>query len=181
MKFCSDCGEGVTFTIPEGDNRERYVCTSCELIHYQNPRVVAGCLPVWEDKVLLCLREIDPRSGFWTLPAGFHENRETVAVGAARETSEEANARVDNLSLYTVFSLPHISQIYMFFKADLQDLNFSAGHETLETKLFKEDEIPWDQLAFPVITRTLERFFEDRKSGVYPVMYEEIEFRRRPA
>ena len=181
MKFCSVCGSNVTLTIPSGDNRERFVCTdpSCATIHYQNPRVVAGCLPIWEDQVLLCLREIEPRAGFWTLPAGFHENRETVAVGAERETQEEANADVENLALYTVFSLPHISQIYMFFKANLSNLDFSAGHETLDVRLFKENEIPWDQLAFPVITRTLEAYFSDRKANSYPVRYEEISFKRR--
>lgn len=178
MKFCSACGASVTLIIPEGDNRERYVCVTCESIHYQNPRVVAGCLPVWDDQVLLCLRAINPRSGYWTLPAGFHENNETVATGAARETAEEANARVHDLSLYTVFSLPHISQIYMFYRAELSDLDFSAGHETLDVKLFKEEDVPWDQLAFPVITRTLEQFFTDRRTGEYGVLYEELDFRR---
>jgi ADP-ribose pyrophosphatase YjhB (NUDIX family) len=179
MKFCSACGASVTLQIPDGDNRERFVCITCETIHYQNPRVIAGCLPIWEDRVLLCLRDIDPRSGYWTLPAGFHENQETTAQGAARETSEEANARVKNLELYTVFSLPHISQIYMFFRAELADLDFSAGHETQNVALFEEKDIPWDQLAFPVITRTLEQYFVDRQRTEFQVLYEEIEFRRR--
>ena len=126
MKFCSSCGANVTVAIPEGDNRQRFVCFDCDTIHYQNPRIVAGCLPVWEDRVLLCRRAIDPRSGFWTLPAGFLENGETIADGAARETFEEAKARVSNLKLYTVFSLPHISQAYMFYLAELDDLPAGA-------------------------------------------------------
>ena len=129
--------------------------------------------------MLLCLRGIDPRSGYWTLPAGFHENGETVAAGAARETAEEANASVHGLELYTVFSLPHISQVYMFYRAQLSDLNFSSGHETLDVNLFAEQEIPWQELAFPVITRSLEQYFIDRKSDQFPVLYEELDFRRR--
>lgn len=179
MKFCSTCGAVVALRIPEGDNRERFVCEKCETIHYQNPRIVAGCLPVWEDQVLLCLRDIDPRAGCWTLPAGFHENGETVAHGAARETSEEANARVQNLELYTVFSLPHISQIYMFFRADLTDLEFSAGEETRDVGLYRESDIPWDELAFPVITRTLEHYYAQREADAFSMLYEEIDFKRR--
>ena len=179
MKFCSDCGASVGLTIPQGDNRERYVCAECETIHYQNPRVVTGCLPIWEERVLLCLRAINPRSGFWTLPAGFLENGETMADGAARETSEEANARVRNLELYSVYSLPHISQVYTFFRADLTDLDFRPGVESLDVKLFTEEEIPWEQLAFPVITQSLQCYFEDRKSGDYPVRMRDINIRRR--
>jgi ADP-ribose pyrophosphatase YjhB (NUDIX family) len=128
---------------------------------------------------LLCLRDIDPRAGCWTLPAGFHENGETVAHGAARETSEEANARVQNLELYTVFSLPHISQIYMFFRADLTDLEFSAGEETRDVGLYRESDIPWDELAFPVITRTLEHYYAQREADAFSMLYEEIDFKRR--
>lgn len=149
------------------------------MIHYQNPRIVTGCLPVWEDRVLLCLRAIAPRKGYWTLPAGFLENGESIAEGAARETLEEANARVSNLELYTVFSLPHISQAYMFYRADLADLDFSSGTESLDVRLFHQDEIPWDELAFPVITQSLEFFFEDRVSGEFPVRSRELHFRRR--
>lgn len=177
MKFCSSCGNEVVFRVPEGDNRERFLCEHCETIHYQNPRVVAGCLPVWEDQVLLCRRAIEPRSGFWTLPAGFLENGETVQEGALRETWEEACARVIEPSLYTMFSLPHISQIYLFYRGELADMDFAAGEETLEVALFRETEIPWDNLAFPVITQTLQHFFSDRLSGQYPVRSTAI---RRP-
>ena len=160
MKFCTQCGNAVTHRIPEGDNRARYVCDSCDEIHYQNPRIIAGCLPVHEDRVLLCRRAIEPRSGLWTLPAGFLENGETVAEGATRETREEANASVKIVDLYTLFSLPHISQVYMFYLAHLTDLDFSPGEETLETRLFSEHEIPWDELAFPVFAS------EDAKEGM---------------
>ena len=179
MKFCSSCASPVTLVIPEGDNRERFVCDNCETIHYQNPRIITGCLPVWQDQVLLCSRAIAPRVGYWTLPAGFLENRESVADGARRETHEEANARVTNLSLYTVFSLPHISQVYTFYLAELEDLDFKAGEESLDVQLFKESEIPWDNLAFPVITQSLQHYFEDRASGVFPTRYSEIDLSRR--
>jgi len=179
MNFCSQCGASVVLATPPGDNRERHVCHDCDTIHYVNPRIIAGCLPVWEDQVLLCLRAIEPRKGYWTLPAGFLENGETIASGAARETEEEANARVDDLQLYTVFSLPHISQAYMFFRAQLTDLNFSSGTESLDVRLFKESEIPWDELAFPVISQSLSFYFSDRKTGEYPVRSEDILFRRR--
>ena len=179
MKFCSNCGATVTFVVPPGDNRERHVCHDCDTIHYQNPRIITGCLPIWEDRVLLCLRAINPRRGYWTLPAGFLENGETISAGAARETSEEANARVDGLELYTVFSLPHISQAYMFFRAELQDLDFSSGEESLEVALFREEDIPWDNLAFPVIGQSLKFYFEDRIKGEFPIRSRELEYTRR--
>ena len=179
MKFCSNCGSSLAFEVPPGDTRERHICNDCDTIHYINPRIVTGCLPVWDDQVLLCLRAINPRQGYWTLPAGFLENGETIAAGAARETSEEANARVSDLELYTVFSLPHISQAYMFFRAQLLDLNFSSGEESLDVRLFRENEIPWDELAFPVIRESLEFYFEDRKAGHYPVRSRELIIHRR--
>ncbi len=168
MNFCIKCGASVSMIVPDGDTRERAVCDNCGHIHYVNPRIVTGCLPVHKDQVLLCKRAIEPRYGFWTLPAGYLENGETVAVGAARETMEEANANVTGLELYTVFSLPHISQIYMFFLSELNKPEFSSGEESLEVKLFSEDEIPWDSLSFPVVTQTLEFFFEDSTCKYYP-------------
>jgi len=169
MNYCQSCGSTVNLSIPDGDNRERHVCTSCGEIHYQNPKIVAGCLPVWEDRVLLCKRAIEPRHGDWTLPAGFMENGETIEQAAMRESIEEANATLLNLRLYTIISLPHISQVYMLFLADLKDTDFSPGEESLETKLFAEEEIPWNSLAFKTIHFTLEHFFEDRKNGVFPL------------
>jgi ADP-ribose pyrophosphatase YjhB (NUDIX family) len=175
MKYCQSCGSTVNICIPSGDNRERYVCISCGDIHYQNPKIVAGCLPVWEDKVLLCKRAIEPRRGYWTLPAGFMENEETLEQAAARESVEEANASLENLRLYTIISLPHISQVYMMFLADLNNTDFYPGVESLETELFSEEKIPWEDLAFKTIDTTLQNFFIDRKKGAFPLHSSVIE------
>ncbi|WP_439861194.1 NUDIX hydrolase [Pseudomonas sp. MBLB4136] len=175
MKFCSHCGNPVSQRVPAGDNRPRYVCEHCHTIHYQNPRIVAGCLPIWGEQVLLCRRAIEPRRGYWTLPAGFMENGETLEQAAARETQEEACARVRDLSLYTLFDLPHINQVYLFFRAELVDLDFAVGEESLEVQLFHEGDIPWSELAFPTVGRTLECFFADRREHVYPVRNEPLE------
>jgi ADP-ribose pyrophosphatase YjhB (NUDIX family) len=174
MKFCSNCGGQIHQLIPAGDNRLRHVCSQCGTIYYQNPRIIAGCLPIWEEQVLLCRRAIEPRLGFWTLPAGFMENGETLEQAAARETHEEACARVRNLSLYTLFDLPHINQVYMLFRAELVDLDFSAGEESLDVRLFHEHEIPWSELAFPTIGRTLECYFSDRHHHQFPVRNEPL-------
>jgi len=163
MKFCSLCGSTVTSKIPDGDNRLRYVCDTCDEIHYQNPKIVTGTIPVWDNKVLLCKRAIEPRYGLWTLPAGFMENAETCQAGAIRETQEEAHADVDINHLYTTFNLPRISQVYMLFLAQLKNLDFHAGIESLDVALFKEDDIPWDDLAFPVVNETLKLYFSDFK------------------
>lgn len=167
MNYCSHCGEKITIEVPAGDSRPRHVCVSCGTVHYQNPRIIVGCVPQWEDKVLLCKRSIEPRYGYWTLPAGFMENGETAHEGAARETLEEANARVEIASLYTLFNLPQINQVYLFFRSRLLDLDFCAGEESLEVELFSEAEIPWEELAFPVIGETLRRYFQDRSAGVF--------------
>lgn len=174
MNFCSQCGNPVSQQIPLGDNRLRFVCPQCQTIHYQNPRIIAGCLPVWGEQVLLCRRAIEPRRGFWTLPAGFMENGETLEQAAARETLEEACARVQDLNLYTLFDLPHINQVYMLFRAELVDLNFAAGAESLEVQLFSEQDIPWSELAFPTIGRTLECYFADRTQQLFPVRNEPL-------
>lgn len=174
MYFCSNCGANVTNKIPEGDSRLRYVCDACNTIHYQNPKIVAGCLPVWNDRLLLCQRAIEPRYGLWTLPAGFMENGESTVQAAARETLEEACAEVSDMSLYGVFSIPHINQVYMMFLARLVSDDYAPGEETLNTRLFSEQEIPWRELAFPVVIRTLQRYFHDVKHGVFPVHVEDI-------
>lgn len=167
MNFCSQCGKKVTHIIPKNDNRLRYVCSSCDFIHYQNPNIVAGVLPLIVDedgieKVLMCRRAIEPRHGFWTLPAGFMENEETLAEAAAREANEEANVKLGELKLYMSTSLPYISQVYIMFIGKAEN-DFSPGIESLETQLFSEAEIPWDDLAFPVIKQTLDNFFADSK------------------
>ena len=170
MNYCSNCGSAqLVSKAPEGDHMLRIVCEDCHTIHYQNPKIVAGCLPVWEDKVLLCKRAIQPRHGLWTLPAGFMENNETVEQAAARETWEESEANIEQLELYTIISLPHISQVYMMFRAKLRDLTFAPGIESLEVKLFTQDEIPWENLAFMTIHRTLTHYFQDRIDGYFPV------------
>jgi ADP-ribose pyrophosphatase YjhB (NUDIX family) len=178
VKFCSNCGSAeLAFTVPEGDNRPRFVCGACGTIHYQNPKIVVGCLPEWEGRVLMCRRAIEPRHGLWTLPAGFLENAETLVAGAMRETLEEANARVDGTELYTVISLPYISQVYMMFRARLTDLDFGPGPESIEVRLMREEEIPWEDIAFRTITRTLRNFFLDRKLGAFPLRLSSLERR----
>ena len=169
MNFCSHCGEAVILKIPEDDNRQRYVCLSCEMVHYQNPKVVTGCLPVWEDKILLCKRAIEPRYGLWTLPAGFMELGETTVEAAARETMEEANARVNIQGLYVVINLPQVDQVFMIFRSQLLDLDFSPGEESLAVELYTKQDIPWDSLAFGTIRQTLDFFFEDQQTGDYPL------------
>ena len=148
MKFCSQCGATVSHKIPEGDNLPRYICDHCDTIHYQNPRIIAGCIAEWEDRILLCKRAIEPRYGLWTLPAGFMENRETTAEGAAREAMEEANARLLHLSLFSVFSIPHISQVYMIYRGELEQGLASPGHESLEVDLFQEQDILVGRIKF---------------------------------
>lgn len=182
MKFCSECGSSVTKKIPQGEDRQRYVCVSCGVIHYQNPRVIVGTIPLTGDKILLCRRAIEPRKGFWTVPAGFMENDETTLEGAVRETWEEARAKVCNESLYRLFDLPHINQVYIFYLADLLGDEYSAGPESLDVALFDLQDIPWDELAFPVVTDALKELLEDRKSGKFPVRISGVEpfWRRHP-
>ncbi|MES9814024.1 MAG: NUDIX hydrolase [Candidatus Thiodiazotropha sp.] len=169
MKYCSHCGAEVEVRVPEGDNRPRHVCIICSTVHYQNPKIVVGCIPVWEQQILLCRRAIEPRYGLWTVPAGFMENGETSQQGAARETLEEACARVEVEGLYTLFNLPHINQVYLLFRSRLLDLDFAAGEESLEVRLFDEQEIPWEKLAFPVIKESLKLYYADRETGKYPL------------
>jgi ADP-ribose pyrophosphatase YjhB (NUDIX family) len=159
MKYCNQCGD----TLP------RFVCDACQAIHYQNPKVVAGCIPEWGEQILLCRRAIEPRIGFWTYPAGFMEVGEHTEEAAIRETLEEARARVEIASLYAVFSLPHVSQVYVVFRGTLREPEFGAGTESLEVQLFPWDKMPWDELAFPVVHETLRRYVEDRRQGRYPV------------
>ena len=169
MKFCSKCGGKLEQRIPEGDDRTRHICSNCDTIHYINPRVIVGCLVEYENKILLCKRAIEPRSGLWTLPAGFMENGETTLQGAARETWEEARAVVADQQFYRLFDVPNISQVYMFYRARLVDGAFGVGPESEETGLFSEDEIPWREIAFPVVYHTLREYFHDRKKQDWPV------------
>jgi ADP-ribose pyrophosphatase YjhB (NUDIX family) len=168
MSFCLRCGHATRFEIPAGDQRQRIVCTRCDYIHYENPKIICGALAIWQDKILLCRRAIEPRYGFWTLPAGFMEIGETLEAGAARETWEEAEGRVIKPQLYCIYNIPRIGQVYMLFLCELADGVFGAGEESLECALFAEDEIPWGELAFPSIDLTLKHYFQDRRNGHYP-------------
>lgn len=179
-RFCMQCGSAkVELRVPHGDDRERHVCADCGYIHYLNPKIVVGTVPIWKEQVLLCKRAIEPRYGMWTLPAGFMEEGETLEEGALRETLEEANARVTIEQMYVTLSLPQISQVYVLFRAKLDDLDFSSGTESLEVKLFDEADIPWDQLAFRTIEQTLKHFFADRKLGTFVPHIGEIRHPRK--
>ncbi len=162
VKYCSLCGASVSSKVPEGDNVMRYVCDACDTVHYQNPKIVAGCIVTWQDRILLCRRAIEPRYGLWTIPAGFMELGETVNAAAARETMEEACAVVEIDELFALYNIPHVSQVYIIFKAHLNAPEYSPGEESLETELFSVDEIPWEELAFPVVSAALKRFVEIR-------------------
>ncbi len=169
MKYCSECGAFTSLRIPPSDTLPRHVCQQCETIHYQNPKVVVGCIPEWQNHILLCKRAIEPQYGLWTFPAGFMENDETIEDAALRETEEEAQTLVALTGLYTVFSIPHVSQVYMVFRAKMKEQKFGAGEESLEVRLFDLDQIPWTELAFQVIEETLRLYTQDRSTGQYPV------------
>ena len=166
MKYCPNCAAVLTIKIPPDDSRERHVCEACQSIHYQNPRNVVGSIPVYREQVLLCRRAIEPRLGYWTLPAGFMELGESTSFGAARETLEEAGAHVDIGPLYSLLNVPHAEQVHLFYLATMPTPEFSAGEESLEVALFYEHEIPWADLAFPTVKQTLEWFFADRAAGL---------------
>ncbi len=175
MNYCSDCGQPVNLMIPADDHRPRYVCHSCGVIHYQNPKLVVGCIPEWENKILLCRRDIEPKKDKWTLPAGYLENGETVENGAVRETMEETGAAVTGVAPYLLFDIPHINQLYLMFHSRLVKPEYHVTPESSELKLFDEKEIPWDEIAFKVIEKTLEQYFKDRQTGRYPFQIQKIE------
>jgi ADP-ribose pyrophosphatase YjhB (NUDIX family) len=169
VKFCSQCAQTVVLRIPPGDNLPRYVCEACGAIHYQNPKIVAGCVPEWEGRILLCRRAIEPRLGLWTLPAGFMENGETTPQAAMREAMEEACASIEDIRLFALYNLPHISQVYIMFRGRLKEGLAAPGPESTQVGLFEEQEIPWDELAFPVIVETLKLYLADRVAGQFRV------------
>lgn len=162
--FCLACGAATDWVIPAGEDRYRSVCSSCNTVHYENPKLVVGCLVAQEEKILLCRRGIEPQKGAWTLPAGYLENNETAAQGALRETMEESGAEVQFLAPYRLFDLPHISQLYLLFRAQLIACPFLPTNESLEVRLFKIEDIPWNQLAFTVVATTLRHYIHDRAS-----------------
>lgn len=174
MNFCTLCGNTLTLRIPAADDRERHVCTGCGHVHYQNPRIIVCALPCHEDKVLLCKRAIEPRYGLWTLPGGFMENGESTLDAARRETLEEAHARIEVHDLYALYNLIHIDQVHLFFRATLLDLDFGAGTESLEVRLFRADEIPWQEMAFPAVTNTLQQYFRDLPSRRFPLRLADV-------
>ena len=174
IQHCRVCGSPVAYRVPPDDNRERAVCTACGDIHYENPINVVGTVPVWGEQVLLCRRNIEPRYGFWTLPAGFLELGESTAEGALRETDEEAGARVELQGLFTVLNVVRVGQVHLYYRARMLDTNLAPGPETIEARLFREDEVPWDQLAFRTVRQTLEHYFADRRSGVFPVHADDV-------
>lgn len=167
MNYCSKCANPVTLTIPPGDTRPRHVCANCGTIHYRNPKLVAGTIPEWENSILLCRRAIEPQYGKWTLPAGFMETQETTADAAIRETLEEACARVEIGKMFSLIDVPDISQVHIFYRARLLDTDFHPGEESLETALFPEEGIPWEDLAFRTVSLTLQHYFADRRSGCW--------------
>lgn len=174
VNFCSKCGARVALRVPPGDTFPRHVCDACGTIHYRNPLMVVGTIPEWEDRILLCKRAIEPRSGLWTLPAGFMELGETTAQAAMRETLEEAKARIELGDAFTLLSVPHVDQVHLFYRARLLDTDFGAGEESLEVALFREDEIPWKEIAFRTISTTLRHFYADRREGRFRMHAGEI-------
>ena len=153
---------------PHGDNRERSVCDGCGFVDYVNPKVVVGAVCVWQDQLLLCRRAIEPRKGFWTMPAGFMEERESVEEGASREALEEAGATIDVGPLLGVWSVPRISQVHVMFLARLRSADVQAGEESQEVRFFAADEIPWDELAFPSVTAALRYYLDVRGEAAFP-------------
>ncbi len=178
MKYCSLCGSQLVKKIPEDDNRERDCCEACGMIHYSNPKIIVGTIPIKDNSVLLCKRAIEPRYGKWTLPGGFLENGETVSQGAFRETFEETNTEVEMGDLYAIFNVPQINQVYMLYLAKVIADDYSATSESLEVQFFKEDDIPWEELAFPFVPMALKNFFADQKTGEYPLTTHTIERRK---
>lgn len=174
INYCCTCAAPISLRVPPGDSLPRHVCDACGAIHYRNPRMVVGSLPVYEDRILLCRRAIEPRRGCWTLPAGFMENQETIAEAATRETREEACARIELDDLYTMISVPHINQVHVIYRARLLNAEFAPGEESLEVALFDEASIPWDDIAFRTIAMTLRHFFADRAAGRFGFHVEAI-------
>jgi ADP-ribose pyrophosphatase YjhB (NUDIX family) len=179
MKFCSSCAAPIEVKVPAGDHRSRFVCTACNLIHYKNPVIIAGCVPEWEGKILLCKRAIEPRLGYWTIPAGFMENGESLQAAAARESKEEALANVQIGSLLAVVHVLHADQVHVVFRARLLDTNFGVGEESLEVGLYEESEIPWDDIAFRSVTFALQRYLEDRRLSRELLHFEDIDLRAK--
>ena len=179
MNFCSHCGQPVRLRVPEGDHLPRHVCTACGTVHYQNPKIVAGCVPEHDGRILLCRRAIEPRRGYWTIPAGFMENGETTQEAARRESIEEALAEVEIGSLLAVVHVLHADQVHVVFRARLPKPEFGAGAESLEVMLCDEHTIPWQDIAFRSVDFALRRYLEDRRAGLEQHHFTAIDLRPR--
>ena len=175
MKYCNQCGAELSYRIPQDDDRSRFICDVCGIIHYENPKMVVGCILEMGNRVLFCRRSIQPRYGKWTIPAGYLENGETVEAGARRETFEEAGAKVEALKPFGIYNLTFVNQIYLIFRGQLVDNTYHVGDESLEVRLFKEDEVPWDDLAFPVIRETLRDYYKDRSNRHFTIHMGDIQ------
>jgi ADP-ribose pyrophosphatase YjhB (NUDIX family) len=171
IQHCRNCGDAVSYRLPDdGDTKPRAVCPACHTVHYENPLNVVGTVPVWGEtgeQVLLCKRNIEPRKGKWTLPAGFMELNETTAEGAARETDEEAGAQFEMGAIFTLMNVARVGQVHIYYRARLLSTEFNPGTETMEARLFTEAEIPWEEIAFRTVKETLEHYFADRRSGQF--------------
>jgi ADP-ribose pyrophosphatase YjhB (NUDIX family) len=178
MRFCSACGNPVALRTPSGDHFARFICDGCGVVHYQNPKLIVGCVPEHAGKILLCRRAIEPRLGFWTIPAGFMENGETTQDGARRESMEEAHAAVEIGSLLAVVHVLHADQVHVMFRASLPEASFGPSDESLEVRLYDESEIPWAQIAFRSVDFALRRYFEDRRLGVENHYFTALDYRR---
>ena len=185
IQHCKQCGAAVSYRLPDdGDTKPRAVCTVCATVHYENPLNVVGTLPIWHGadgsdtigQVLLCKRNIEPRKGFWTLPAGFMELDETAAAGAARETDEEAGAQIEMQELFTLINVPRVGQVHFFYRAKLLSTQFNPGYETMQARLFSEAEIPWEDIAFRTVRDTLEKYFADAKTGRFGMYHFDISY-----
>jgi len=174
MNYCSNCAAPLVRRVPPGDSLPRWLCDACGTIHYENPKLVVGAVPEWQGRLLLCRRAIEPRYGYWTLPAGFMENDETAGDAASRETLEEAGARVELLEPFTMVSVPRVNQVHLFYRARLLDLEFKPGEESLEVALFEEDAVPWKDIAFRTVGLTLKHWFADRKNGAFRFHSEDL-------
>lgn len=175
MKYCSACGQPVEQRVPDGDHLPRHVCPACGTIHYQNPKLIVGCVAEHDGRILLCRRAIEPRLGFWTIPAGFMENGETLQAGAAREAAEEAEAEVEIGSLLAVVNVVHAHQVHVMFRARLPNPRFGAGAESLEVELVRPEDIPWPEMAFPSVEFALRRYLADRERGAEDVHFRDFD------
>jgi ADP-ribose pyrophosphatase YjhB (NUDIX family) len=176
IRHCRQCGASVVYRLPDdGDTKQRAICSACHTVHYENPLNVVGTVPMLGDKVLLCKRNIEPRKGKWTLPAGFMELDETTAEGAARETLEEAGAQFEMGPLFSLLNVRRVGQVHFFYRATLLNDQFDPGQETMEARLFAEEDIPWDELSFRTVRETLLRYFADRRAGEFGIHCVDVE------